>query len=130
MEIVHRKDITKEILPGRIIQKVIGKDSIIKSKKMTVGYAHYSTESGPMEPHQHAEETVVVIGVKDGFVSFGPSRDNLNKKIELKIGTVIHFDDLEWHCFEYDNGGFVDIVFIYGQVDNIRPEEINNKNKE
>ena len=129
VEIIYRENIAKEKLPGRIIQKIVGKDSAIDSQKMTVGYAHYSAESGPMEPHNHAEETVVVIGAKDGFVRRGPSKDNLNEKFALKAGTVMYFDELEWHVFEYADGGFVDIIFIYGQVDNIRPEEINQDRK-
>ncbi|WP_256364494.1 hypothetical protein [Paenibacillus sp. 32O-W] len=37
---------------------------------------------------------------------------------------ILHFPELEWYVFEYDEVGYVDIVFIYGQVTRIRPEEI------
>ena len=36
----------------------------------------------------------------------------------------LHFPELEWHVFEWDEGGYVDALFIYGQVDNIRPDQI------
>lgn len=124
MKIVYREDLKQEMLAGRIIQKAVGKDSVVDSKKMTVGYASYSAVSGPMEPHNHAEETVVVLDAVDGWVRTGPSKDCLNEKYPLKKGTVMHFEELEWHVFEYGEGGSVDIVFIYGQVDNIRPEQI------
>ena len=40
---------------------------------------------------------------------------------------MAHFDELEWHVFEYDKGGSLTIIVIYGQVDKIRPEEIINQ---
>ena len=64
MKFVKRKQVKKINLPGRIIQKVIGEDSFIKSDKMTMGFAYYSTESGVMQPHHHAEETVYIITAK------------------------------------------------------------------
>jgi hypothetical protein len=124
MELVQREDLAMEKLPGRKIQKAVGKASAIFSNRMTVGFATYSAESGPMEPHHHAEETVVVLDCEKGWVRRGPSKDHLNERRMLTKGSVMHFDELEWHVFEYETGGFVDIIFIYGQVDNIRPEEI------
>ena len=47
----------------------------------------------------------------------------------LEPGMTLYFDELEWHVFGYDLGGYVDIIFFYGQVNNIRPEEIYEKNK-
>jgi len=90
---------------------------------MTVGYATYSEESGVMEPHQHAEETVVIIASKDGYVFWGPDKDQLHQKEKLCKGMILHIPENEWHVFTYDDGGFVDIVFIYGTSGNIRPED-------
>lgn len=129
MRVLLREDIEQDKLPGRIIQRAVGKNSFSDSKKMTVSFAHYSAESGPMEPHQHAEETVYIIEAKDGWVRKGPSKDCLNEKVMLRKDVVLHFDELEWHVFEYGSGGFVDALCIYGQVDNIRPEEILNAPK-
>ncbi len=36
---------------------------------------------------------------------------------------ILHIPENEWHAFHYDEGGCVEIVFIYGQGDNCRPED-------
>ena len=124
MKIFHRSDLTKEKLPGRVLQKAVGKDVSSESKKMTMGFARYSAEAGPMEPHQHAEETLYIIDANRGWIRFGTGKDSLGKKEYLQAGNVIHVEELEWHVFGYDEDGYVDAIFFYGQVDNIRPEEI------
>ena len=124
MKVLRRSDITEEHLPGRVLQKSIGRNSAWPSEKMTVCFARYSAESGPMEPHNHAEETVYIIDAENGWVRTGPSKDNLPEKVMLGPGTTLHFPELEWHVFEHGEGGFIDALCIYGQVDNIRPEEI------
>jgi len=123
MELIKREDLQNEMLPGRKIQKAVGKDAFSKSEKMTMGFARYSVESGPMEPHHHAEEIVHIISAKDGWVRYGEELENLDSKIVLKAGMTLHFPPLEWHVFEFGSGGHVDIIYFYGQVDNIRPEE-------
>ncbi|PIO99421.1 hypothetical protein CJ014_08865 [Pleomorphomonas carboxyditropha] len=77
-----------------------------------------------MEPHNHAEETVVILDARNGWVRKGPAKDDLPEKVDLRAGTILHFEELEWHVFQYGEGGFIDAVCIYGQVDNIRPEDI------
>jgi hypothetical protein len=124
MRVLHRRDIPKEALVGRVLQRAIGKGSASESGKMTVAFAHYSAESGAMEPHQHAEETVYIVDAKDGWIRKGPSKTDLPEKVPVSAGTVLHFDELEWHVFEHGPGGFIDALCIYGQVDNIRPEDI------
>jgi hypothetical protein len=37
---------------------------------------------------------------------------------------VLHFPELEWHVFGCGARGYVDALFIYGQVTNIRPDKI------
>jgi mannose-6-phosphate isomerase-like protein (cupin superfamily) len=123
MECFSRSEITLTHLPGRVIQKAVGPDSFSTSNKMVVGFAYYSSESGPMEPHHHAEETVYVINASDGWVEYGEEKAALNHRIQLKGGIVLHIPENEWHAFRYGEEGFVDILFIYGQSDNIRPEE-------
>jgi hypothetical protein len=126
MRVLVKEDIEKDFLPGRIIQRAVGRNSASESAKMTVSFARYSPESGPMEPHRHAEETVYIIDAKDGWVRKGPSKDCLNEKVMLSKDVVLHFEELEWHVFEHDPGGYIDALCIYGQVDNIRPEDIFN----
>ena len=110
-------------LPGREIQRAVGKNSASPSGAMTVGYATYSEASGVMEPHHHAEETVIIFDAKKGRVCWGPEKDNLPYTRELERGMVLHIPENEWHAFYYEPGGFVDIVFIYGTADNVRPED-------
>jgi hypothetical protein len=127
MRVLQRDDIVREKLPGRVLQRAVGRQSASASGRMTVSFCRYSAESGPMEPHQHAEETVVILGAVDGWIRKGPAKDRLTEKVAVRTGTVLHFDELEWHVFEYGDGGYIDAVCIYGQVDNIRPEDILRK---
>lgn len=123
MEIVSRKEMVLDELPGRDLQRAVGKNSYFESSAMTVGYASYSAKSGVMEPHHHAEETVVIFDVKDGRVCWGDSRDNLDHSRKLERGMILHIPENEWHAFYYEEGGYVDIVFIYGTSENVRPED-------
>jgi hypothetical protein len=113
------------MLPGRVLQTAVGKDGPSMSGKMTVGFARYSAESGPMEPHHHAEEAIYVVDAKDGWVRSGPEKDKLGDLTPLEAGMILHIPPLEWHVFEYGEGGYLDLIFIYGQVDRIRPEEMD-----
>lgn len=126
MNVLLRESLPALRLPGRIIQKAVGKDSAAESLRMTMGFAHYSAASGPMEPHQHAEEIVYILAAQDGWLRYGPSKDHLPNRVRLQPGMTLHVPALEWHVFDYEPGGHVDILFFYGQVDNIRPEEMKS----
>jgi hypothetical protein len=117
-----REDLVQEKLPGRSIWKAVGKDSFSISEKITLGFARYSAEAGPMKAHQHAEEILYITDARNGWIRCGEREDSLGEKRYLKAGMVLHIPELEWHVFGYDKDGFVDAVFFYGQVDNIRPE--------
>lgn len=119
-----KENLSGQMLPGREIWKAVGKDGPMVSTKMTIGFADYSEAAGPMEPHHHAEETVFIVEAEKGSYRCGPSPESLGESRPLKAGMLIHFDELEWHVFEYESGGYVRIIFIYGQVERIRPEEI------
>jgi hypothetical protein len=125
MELLRKAELEAIELPGRTIWKAIGKDGPSVSKKMTMGFARYSQESGPMEPHHHAEEIIYVLAAENGTVRWGESKENLDKVEPLHPGMILHFPELEWHVFEYQDDGYIDVIFFYGQVDNIRPEEIS-----
>ncbi len=127
MDFVRRDGIKRNELPGRVVQNAVGRGSAAASEKMTVSFCYYSAESGPMEPHNHAEESVVVLACKDAFVRWGSAPDSLEHTVRLQAGDLMHFPELEWHVFGYDEGGFLDALCIYGQVTNIRPEEIAQK---
>jgi hypothetical protein len=67
------------------------------------------------------------LDANNGWFRFGDSPENLGEPLQLRAGMVLHNPPMEWHVFQYGEGGFVDIIFIYGQVDNIRPEEIKGR---
>ena len=121
MQLIKRENLQAMQLPGRVIQQAVGKEGAASpSTEMTMGFARYSEESGPMEPHHHAEEIVVVVTAQDGYIrygGFGEQPDALGERISLEAGTILHIPELEWHVFEYDEGGHVDIIFFYSQAD-------------
>jgi hypothetical protein len=49
--------------------------------------------------------------------------DELLHTFPLEAGMLLRFEESEWHVFEYGDRGWIDAMFIYGHVDNIRPEE-------
>ena len=124
MEIIKRDELAVDPLPGRGVRTAVSKGGPVKSKKMTMGWTRYSAEFGPMEPHNHAEESIIVTASDRAYVRFGPEKDCLGERIPLEENMLLHFPSMEWHVFEYDEGGFLEIIYFYGQVDNIRPEEI------
>jgi hypothetical protein len=127
MELIEREIVEKQDLPGRLLQQVVGKNAHSESKKMSMGFVHYSAASGPMQPHQHAEEVVYVINSDRAWVRHGVDKENLSDPVPLKSGMTMHFPELEWHVFQYEEGGHLDAIFFYGQVEGIRPEEIKSR---
>ena len=114
-------------LPGRGLRRFVGRDSALESEEMTVGVARYADEYGPMEPHNHAEETVYILEAERAWVRWGPSPDDLPNRIDLEPGVVINTPSLEWHVFEWEPDGYIELLFIYGVVDNIRPEDMEKE---
>lgn len=123
MKYINKNNVAVDPLPGRGLMRIIGKDSCFDSDKMMVGYALYSAEYGEMEPHAHAEETVIITKAKKGYVTWGNEKNNLQNTIPLEEGMILHISENEWHTFHYDEGGSVEIIFIYGQTNNCRPED-------
>jgi hypothetical protein len=113
MEFFYRSEVAKTKLPGRFIQRAIGKDALSPSQAMTIGFARYNADAGPMEPHKHAEESIYILDAQDGWAEFGPANDKLPNKVMLTRGMVLHVPENEWHVFRYAEGGFVDILFVY-----------------
>lgn len=124
MELIRRTDLTPESLQGRTVERVIGKGAASPSNKMTMGFAHYAAASGKMEPHQHAEEVLYVLEAKSARFRFGSGAEDLPNVVELEAGMTLHIPELEWHVFDTDADGMADCISFYGQVDNIKPEDI------
>ena len=123
MVLINNDDLIKEVLPGRIIRKCIGRDGYSVSTKMTMGFGEYCEEAGPMKPHRHAEEIVYVLSADRARVRYGGAADALEHTVSLRRGMTLHIPEGEWHVFEYERRGHLDIIFFYGQTENIRPEE-------
>ena len=45
---------------------------------------------------------------------FEPSKDVLPNKLLLAKDMTLHIPPREWHVFEYEEGGSLEILFIYG----------------
>ena len=94
-----------------------------------MGFGRYSEEIGPMDPHHHAEEIVHVLNAHNAWVRHGPAPSKLGSPVPLEAGITLHFPELEWHVFEFGANGVLEIIYFYGQVDNIRPEEITKSHE-
>jgi hypothetical protein len=110
-----------------VIEKAVGKESYSASQEMTVGFAHYSEASGPMEAHQHAEEVVYIVSAQGGRLRYGESPEAMDTFHTLETGMMLHIPEAEWHVFEFNATGHVEIIFMYGRVDNIRGEDEDQK---
>ena len=119
-----REQIGAGRLPGRTIQSAVGREAFSPCAAMTVGFARYPAESGPMKPHRQVEEVVFVLDAKNGWARFGPAEHEPGERIALEAGRVLHNPTPEWPVFGYDERGFGDIVFVHGRVGSIRPEQI------
>lgn len=127
MNCIKRSELEGIRLPGRTIYKCVGADGVSQSGRMTMGFAVYSEESGRMEPHRHAEEICHVLDCRNGWARCEGSDGKLDSIVPLEPGMTLHVREMEWHAFEYGPGGFVSILYFYGQVDNIRPEEMKRQ---
>jgi hypothetical protein len=123
MRVLKKSELIWVSLPGRAIQSVVGKLALIESTGITMGFARFSDEYGSPQPHQHGEETVFILSTKKGWVRYGLDRDNLSQPISLENGMILHIPEMEWHLFGNEPGGHIEVIFFYGQVNNIRPEQ-------
>ncbi|MFP3896823.1 MAG: hypothetical protein ACLFV5_08340 [Anaerolineales bacterium] len=121
MKLIRREHVPQKSLPGRVIQLVVGDEGAVSaSDVMTMGFARYSGESGPMAPHQHEEEIVYVLSAQDGWTRYGgigDAPDELGAPVPLEPGMTLHFPEDEWHVFGFHEGGHVEIIFFYSQAD-------------
>lgn len=117
MEVIKRKDIEEVMLPGRFMQKLVGSEAEgypYTSGQFHIGYCRYCAQAGPMSPHVHREEVVQVLSADRAWVRFGPSADELPHKVMLEKDMTLHIPSGQWHVFEYEEGGSLEILFIYG----------------
>jgi len=119
MEVLRKRELKTKTLPGRIITDVVGDNSPIPSEEMTVGFAKYCAEAGPMTPHHHAEESIYVMQSDRAWVLYGPEQDDLPNRVDLEAGMILHFPAGEWHVFRYEEGGSLEIIYLYGKSKDI-----------
>ena len=96
MKIIDRKDVPEQMLPGRFMQKLVGKTEdgyLSDSRILNICYCRYCAEAGPMEPHMHAEETVQILSSDRGWVRFGPAKDDLPHKVMLQPNMTLHIPE-------------------------------------
>ena len=121
MKLIKRQDVPQKMLPGRALLLLVGGEGAVSpSSVMTMGFARYSAEAGPMAPHRHAEEIVYVLESDRGWTRYGGSGDEpdaLGDPVPLEPGMTLHFPENEWHVFEFEEGGHVEIIFFYSQSD-------------
>lgn len=113
MRVIYRNELKEDLLPGRFMQKVVGNAEngyLSHSNIFNIGYCKYCAEAGRMEPHMHAEETVQILSSDRAWVCFGPEKDNLPNKILLEKDMTLHIPEGEWHVFEYEDGGSLEIL--------------------
>jgi len=115
MEVLKKSQLESKTLPGRIITDAVGMNSPVLSTEMSVIYADYRAEAGPMAPHHHAEESIYVIASDRAWVLYGDAEDDLPNRVDLEAGMILHFPDGEWHVFQYEEGGSLEIICIYGK---------------
>lgn len=117
MKLIHRQGVPLRPLPGRALQLVVGQQGAVSSSNLiTMGFAYYAAEYGPMSPHRHAEEIVLILESDHGYVRYGGFGDQpteLGERIPLEPDMILHFPENEWHVFEYDEGGHITIAFFY-----------------
>ncbi len=117
MKLIKREELDEQEILGRRLQPAVGFGMYSGSNKMTVGFATYTDEDSEMEPHCHAEEAIYVISAEKAWFMYGPDKDSMSIKIELKEGRILHFAENEWHTFGCLKGGHADLIFFYGQAD-------------
>ena len=116
MKIIKQGEAPTQKLPGRYATRVVGKtdDYYYHSDTLHFGHCLYNESVGPMEPHAHAEECMYILGCKDACIYSGPAKDDMPDCAELAPGMVISMPGGEWHVFRYGAGGFVEILYCYG----------------
>lgn len=123
MDSAKREDLRIRALPGRGIADCVGPNGPFQTDGMNVGFGLYSAEYGPMQPHHHAEECVYIKSANRAWVEYGGQPDALLYKAPLEAGMLLHFPENEWHVFRFEEGGSLEILFIYGSGANARPED-------
>ena len=100
MNLIQRHTLPIRPLPGRGIQLVAGKENAASpSDAVTMGFAHYSVDYGPMSPHRHAEEIVFVLDSDRSYVrhgGFGDQPDARRLLAAVFASGQVHLHRVAW----------------------------------
>jgi hypothetical protein len=113
MQHFRRDDVEPGVVPGRAVQRAIGREGRSHSELVSLGFARFSAAHGEMPPHCHGEEAMYVLDARDGWIEYGPAEDELRGRRALAAGMVLHVAAGEWHVFRHAPDGFVDILFVF-----------------
>lgn len=96
---------------ARTIYAVIEENGVFQSPGLTMGFARFGKEQGVMTPHIHVEEGMYVIDCANAYARWGDTEQTLGERHPVRPGMIMWAAEGEWHVFEFDDGGFLDIVF-------------------
>jgi hypothetical protein len=124
VDVLKRTDLDPVKLAGRTLQKAVGGpcEGTVTITRMTVGFARYSERSDGTAPSRRGDD--LHRRRPEWLHPPGTAPDQRGDRVQPEAGMILHFAELEWHVFEWDEDGHIDALFIYGQVDNIRPDQI------
>ena len=112
MDIIDRGDLEVERQSGRETQKAVGKGGLVDSQKVLAGFERYSQQDGQTEVQQVGEELIYVVASTNSWVQYGPNRDQLEARISVQPGWLLHAHAGEWVRFGYDPDGSLDLFVV------------------
>lgn len=123
MRFIKKDEMVIKHCRARTIYAAIEQNGVFTSDKLMMGCARFDKSLGDMIPHTHAEEGMYIIDAAKAYARFGSSPDTLGDRVPLVPGMIMWAAEGEWHVFEFDDGGFLDIVFCLENDKNFkRPE--------
>lgn len=104
---------------GRTVYAVFEEAGKLCSENLVMGFARFDSA---MDPHQHVEECMYVVDCYQAYARCGESKDTLGERHAIQPGMFMWADQDEWHVFEFEDGGFMDIIFCLPRQSFVRPE--------
>ncbi len=117
MELIVRKDVPEQLLPGRFMQKIVGKTEdgyLSDSRILNIGYCRYCAEAVPHgAPHARRGDGADPL-LRQSLGALRAQQGRPAQQDPVGKGHDAPYPPREWHVFEYEEGGSLEILFIYG----------------